>query len=384
MKLLILALLALPAWGAWTSCRPITVGGSVVTSGPHVDFRFAFIHTADFLKSTGSGGEMTNASAYDIGFYTASSCTSGALDYKRISHDLGSGAVIYKVRIPSPGLDNGTVLYVGTGDASISTNGQNSAGVYASSVGGAWGLDDDAANTTVADGTGNSATGTSVANTSTKTVTAKIHKGLTFNGTTDAVNVANNSTLNASTGLTITAWVKRLRTGSYDWLVFKENSAGSHFVYGIEFTDTNKLQIDISDGTSSSGNVRVCTGATSVTSTTVYQHVAVTYNATGSASAVYLNGVSDATGTPGSTGCNSGTTYSGNLTSSTGQLSLGRTRYVGSYYAANVELDDVEVENTPRSSGWIATEYSNEGTPGSFFTVGSPLGTSRPKRIFVQ
>lgn len=382
MRLLILTLLASQCFGAFLYSRSVTVGGAVVSSGPHTDFRMLVSGTYSYLATEANGGKVKNASGYDIGFYSNANCSTGKLAWKTISYNATTGAVIYKVKVSS--LDNNSVIYLCYGDASISTDQSNSAGVYASSVGGAWGLDDNAANTTVADGTGNTATGTSAANTSTKTVTAKIGSGLTFNGSSDYVTVPNNSTLNASTGLTISLWVKRLVTGTNNWLVYKETTDGNHLVYGVEFNAADKVNISLAD---SGTGIKFCSGSTAVTSTTVYQHVVVSYNATGSTSAIYLNGSSDGSGTPGTGGCGGGTTYSGNLTSSTGQLNLGRARYESAYYYGNAELDDVEVENVVRTAGWISTEYRSESSPGTFYTVGSetsPATTVILRRAILQ
>ena len=388
MRILILLLaIASQCFGAYGYRKSITVGASVVTSGPHADYRMLISDTDSALATVANGGRVQHASGYDIAYFTNSDCSTGQIAYKRISWNATTGAVIHKVYVNN--INNNAVIYRCYGDASISTDQQNSAGVYVSSVGGAWGLDDNAANTTVADGTGNTATGTSAANTSTKTVTAKISSGLTFNGTSDVVTVSNNSTLNASTGLTISMWTKKLRNGSYDWLIAKSNTANTHFVYGAEWNTSNKIEFIVSDGTAGFSNVKQCIGATSVTSTSAYQHIVVTYDGGTNTAVVYLNGAQDASGQPGAaSGCNSvGSTYSGNLVSSTGELRIGGIRYDSLYYYANVEEDDVEVENVVRSAGWVATEYANENSPGTFYTVGSEVALSSispRRRVIIQ
>lgn len=382
MRLLILALLASPCFGAYVYSKKISVGGSVVTSGPHADYRMLISDTDSSLATFANGGKVQHASGYDIAYFTNPDCSTGQIAYKRISWNAVTGAVVHKVYVNN--INNGTEIYRCYGDASITTDQQNSAGVYVSSVGGAWGLDDNAANTTVADGTGNAATGTSAANTSTKTVTGKIASGLTFNGSSDVVTVANNSTLNASTGLTIHGWVKRNNTGVFSRILFKETTAGDHFVYGLQFNSSDLLSGALSTGAPTS---YFCSGTTAVTSTSAWQHVAMTYNATGSVMKIFLNGVEEVSGTPGVTGCGSGVLYSGNLTSSTGVLAMGRLRFSSTYYYGNLDEDDIEVENVVRAPGWIATEYANESSPGTFYTVGSEnvLISNRARaRIIVQ
>jgi hypothetical protein len=33
-------------------------------------------------------------------------------------------------------------------------------------------------------------------------------------------------------------------------------------------------------------------------------------------------------------------------------------------------IDEVRISSTPRSAGWIATEYSNQNSPSTFLTIG--------------
>jgi hypothetical protein len=37
-------------------------------------------------------------------------------------------------------------------------------------------------------------------------------------------------------------------------------------------------------------------------------------------------------------------------------------------------LDEIRVSNAVRSADWIATEYNNQSSPGTFYTLGSESG----------
>jgi hypothetical protein len=34
-------------------------------------------------------------------------------------------------------------------------------------------------------------------------------------------------------------------------------------------------------------------------------------------------------------------------------------------------IDELKVSNTARSASWIAAEYNNQNTPGSFYAIGT-------------
>ncbi len=74
---------------------------------------------------------------------------------------------------------------------------------------------------------------------------------------------------------------------------------------------------------------------------------------------IYINGVASVTGT-GSGSPSTNPSYIGkwyNFTSSATYL--------------NGRVDEERVSNTARSAGWIATEYNNQSSPSSFFSVGA-------------
>ncbi|TLX79080.1 MAG: LamG domain-containing protein [Thaumarchaeota archaeon] len=50
--------------------------------------------------------------------------------------------------------------------------------------------------------------------------------------------------------------------------------------------------------------------------------------------------------------------------------------YVGTYSSLselfNGNLDEIRISNIARSANWIATEYNNQASPSTFFTVQNP------------
>ena len=42
----------------------------------------------------------------------------------------------------------------------------------------------------------------------------------------------------------------------------------------------------------------------------------------------------------------------------------------------NGQIDEVRISNSVRSADWITTEYNNQNSPSTFYTVGSPIPSS--------
>ena len=97
-------------------------------------------------------------------------------------------------------------------------------------------------------------------------------------------------------------------------------------------------------------------------------------NATQSAQAtVYVNGVPSGSGSGGSgyTGDDSGqTAYLANATYGDEEPS-----------PLNGSADEIRISNVIRSADWIATEYNNQGSPSTFYALGSESDTTNPAAV---
>jgi large repetitive protein len=188
-----------------------------------------------------------------------------------------------------------------------------------------------------------------------------------FDGVNDIVTVPSNASLNATTGVTAEAWVKRTSSGVWQNIVAKPgNGATASQNYALWINTTNRPVAYFGNGSSSIG----------VTSTTVldtnWHHVAATYdNATAK---IYVDGVLTASASS-----------SVQLTASTGSLVIGRTpdnvRIFGGL------LDEVAVYRAALTAARIQAHY-NAGTsvdttppavtlttPANGATIGDPMPT---------
>ena len=123
----------------------ITVNSSQVQNGPLTNFPFLFNTTSTNLKTTANGGHVTSAYGYDIIFRALDATTCGGtapctLDHEIEKYDGSTGEFVAWVRVPS--INNGTVLYIYYGNASITSSPENKTGVWDSNYKGVWHLGD--------------------------------------------------------------------------------------------------------------------------------------------------------------------------------------------------------------------------------------------------
>lgn len=152
---------------------------------------------------------------------------------------------------------------------------------------------DECQGTTINDSTGNSLTGT-LTNATPGTCTTsgswfdgvvgKRNYSLDFDGTNDYVTISDNDKLDLITG-TMTAWVKRDATGSWDSIMAKANgSAASARNYSLEFDTSNRIECGVGNGATGQQALSTAT----FTDTTNWHLVTCTWD--GSTIRIYYDG----------------------------------------------------------------------------------------------
>ena len=169
-------------------------------------------------------------------------------------------------------------------------------------------------------------------------------KCLTLDGTGDSVTVADAASLDITTGITVSAWIKR------DGTLNSENGILSKTVYNFILNSTGKFRVELE----TSGYQSVLSSATVPADEWV--HVCGTYD--GVNIRAYINGVEDA---------NSPTADTGNISTNNDTLSVGN--HSGGYFPG--EIDRVFVFNTAKSAQHVYAEYLAFSSPapgGSTFS----------------
>jgi prepilin-type N-terminal cleavage/methylation domain-containing protein len=337
----------------YSYARAITMSGSNV-SGTLSSFPMLFSGTYSYLAASSSAGNVQSASGYDIAFTSDLGCTS-KLSFEQESYTSSNGAIVDWINVPS--ITGGTVIYLCYGKSGITSSQQNVTGTWNANYKAVWHLSDNAATTTVNDSTANANTGAAAANTNGKTTTGEIGSGLSFNGSTDQIQITGSnsvgSDLTITSTITVEAWANNTS--------FPGNSSAEQIV-GKSYTDpTEAYYLSYStDGSFVksmkwySTNFPTTYGVSPVLSgaPSGWHDLVGTYD--GTQWDLYWDGISTST-------------------SVTAQGPFATAGYFDMGGSFNGSIDEVRVSNSARSSQWILTEYNNQSSPSTFYTLGSAM-----------
>ena len=252
-------------------------------------------------------------------------------------------------------------MYYGNSGA---TNQQNPAGVWDSDYKGVWHLSEDPSigAPQMQESTSNNFDGTSNGTmTSGDQVAGKTNGALDFDGSNDYIGAGNQTALNAGSAFTISGWINRTAnspTGIAGVIAGKWNGTGSSGWF-LEVTDSDQgaaNQIRFFVGGLSDTSLY---STTSTVSNSTWYYVTAVYN--GSNKILYMNGSS--VGSEASTGTPTTTTDAFQIGY---DIASGATN---NYFAGI--LDEVRVSNAARTADWVTTEYNNQSSPSTFYTVGT-------------
>lgn len=329
---------------------PVTVNNGQVPS-PQTDFPMLISVTDTRFKTTGNGGHVQNASGFDIRPYTDSTLTTAIAGYELERYNASTGEVIMWVKRSS--LQNGTVTYLGYGDASITTDGSSTA-TWSNSFLGVYHY---------ADGTTlnlNSSTGSNNGtNHSTTATSGQIDGAAAFASVSSQY--VDLGTGVGDTALTYTAWVNGTSfPAAYQGVICRYGTAAGTQYTLLTVKSTGKLGCFCF--TATSGNVAYDGTGTNTLSVSTWYYLALSYNSTVGLVG-YVNASSDGTvAASGALGTNGYNTYVGN-SPQTPQL-------------WNGSIDEARISNVVRSQDWITTEYNNQFAPGTFETLGAEANLS--------
>ncbi len=216
-----------------------------------------------------------------------------------------------------------------------------------------------------------SATGTSVAGSTTHTGTASISASITasatgasvagawsndyslrLDGTNDYIdgNNFNANTIIGTGDMTVSMWVKLDTTTQYDTFMYVGASGSSAEYLQLRLLDVGgSLKVDVRARVGSSGNAQ-CTGTTTVTTGTWYN---VVLTRTGTTCKIYLNGSLDQTATDSNFGADFG---------SSTDTATWIGAYLGGYSHMDGLIDEISIWDDVLSSAELTAIY-NSGAP---------------------
>ncbi|MDQ7814929.1 MAG: DUF2341 domain-containing protein [Patescibacteria group bacterium] len=337
--------------GTWNRRRAITIDHNKVSgSGDLTDFPMLFASVDSDLRTSENGGSAEIASGDDF-FFTLSDGTT-KLDHEIESYSSTTGALTAWVSVPNLSSATDTVLYLYYGNAS-STDQQNQTGAWDGDTKGVWHFNDSLDDSTSYGNDGTNSGSTNLEN-------GKIGEARDFTGSWDTATVAESPTLEPSSEITISMWMKQ--TGEQpDWakpLWYGNDTQapwGSYGFYVDTASDVN-VNLNVDSDSSAYGTWPPATLATST-----WQYVVGTYDGT------YLKLYVD-----------------GELVSSAwsmftiGNYDATHGLSFGSSWDKDADwhgfIDEVNIASTTRSGDWIKTAFDNQDSPSSFYTLGTASG----------
>jgi hypothetical protein len=195
----------------------------------------------------------------------------------------------------------------------------------------------------------------------------KINGGLDFEGTDDNINCGDINAVDGATALTVSAWVKCLALTKDGMVLAKDTfAANSELTFWRDETTatggrTNTLSAEVGTG---SADARYY-GSTGLLNDNNWHFVVMTYVG-GSATGLrgYVDGAEDTAQSPVST------TSVPALRSTTNPVYIGMSQGGSPYFTG--DIDEVRISSIARTATWISTEYNNQNSPSTFYSVGSP------------
>src|SRR6266481_825978 len=330
--------------------RALTVDHTRIPNTDQSNFPLLISGTYSYLATVANGGNVQNSNGYDVIFTSDPGCAT-KLNHEVESYNPTSGAVNYWVRVPTVSHSIDTPIYMCYGNASISTSQENKNGVWDSSFLNVLHF----ANPTTfngADSTGDSNTGTLESPAS--AATGKMG-GALYSSTGD-VNRAHGYN-HGSNNVTLSAWVKT--TDKLD--IIDEFGANNDLLYlmvgdpfGLSTSFAHKAVIFY--GETNDFNLPAAVGTTNVDDGN-WHHIVGIRDETNKQLRIYVDGVLEGT-----------TTYTGLSTSNpsgvNSRIGLGLGYGLG-------YVDEFRESHTSRSADWIKTEYNNQSSPSTFYTISS-------------
>ena len=318
---------------SWAYRKTITIDHTKVSGGPLTNFPVLINLSSDANLSS-----HAQSSGNDILFTASDGSTK--LNHEIQTYTSGTGALIAWVQVSSLSSSADTVLYMYYGNSGAS-NQQNATGVWDSTFVGVWHLNQTTGGSgAIKDSTSNANHGT---NNGTLTLGSAGEIGndaVAFGG--GYISFGTSSLFNfGAANYTAELWAKG-GTGSQDVFAKDKDKGVNGFFYSTG-TAYDSWDPGAAIGTQDANWHLLVLARAGTGNNQFFQ---------------YYDGAAGTTAT---------TTDSSNMTS-TYALTLGSSAAQEFPYTGSIA--ELRLSNVARSSGWVSTEYKNESSPGTFYTLG--------------
>jgi hypothetical protein len=389
MKTILLALLlSIPALAQWpngyTYRRSITIDHNKVPNTDQTNFPVLVCFNGATgtscdgansntslpgLKTVANSGKIqhTVTSTVPVSHTICADCiitdaSSNLLPFELINYSATTGAAEFWVKIATLSHTADTTLYIYYGNASVTTDQSAPNSVWDTNYQTVMHMNDNAANTTVADSTSHS-NGVNSVNTSTKSVTGQIFNGLSYLSAS-----CNNTQISMNLGTTNQAtvewWMNWTTFASDDHLAWEYTAnANSNTAFHVNPNNSNTALF----GAFEHGNAGGVLVAYTRPSAGAWHHYVAVFDLTLSSHQAYLyiDGVLGGGATPLYVLDSHNTDAS--WTASSIMYLMSRA---GSSLCADGSVEEWRLSKNVRSADWVATSYNNQSSPNTFFTLG--------------
>lgn len=330
--------------------RRIDLDDTKITGAPHTDFPVLVSITATYLRAKSSSGDVERDDGFDI-YFSSDQAGTARLAHEVEVYSPTAGTLVAWVKVPT--LDASTTFFLHYGSDTITTDQQNVTGVWTGAYELVMHLD------AVGDATGKT---TSFAPATTATATGQIDQAHTFDGVDDRIDTGSAGAIDNifAGGGTFEGWMfaDTFGEGGFGRLAEK-----NQWLLGLNNTDVTS-SIGFIHGSSSSQGW--WTAAPNSITLDTWQHVAIVYNKDSTANdpQFFINGVA--------VGITERDTPGGSMDSdASSNLFIGNRSDLGRTFAG--QLDEIRLSSVSRSADWIATQYRNQSSPATFYSVSAPL-----------
>ncbi len=342
----------------YTYGKKITINSSNVSGSSNlINFPVLISVVDNDLRTTGNSGNVTSSNGYDILFTNLNGNV--VYTHQIEKYVASTGEYIAWVKIDSLSPTNNTELYMYYGNSGVTVDPSSTA---------TWNSDyivnlhmNDVPTGVIVNSTAETFNASSFGSmTTSDVVTGKIGFGTDFDGSNDGYQMSDNNTLDLNTNdFTFSAWFKTddLAGSSYQTIFNKKPSGGGVTGFGQLAINNANDQIYIYH--KGSGTGQTFTGSTSTINANTWYLLHAVCDVSADEVEIFINGSLFAT-----ISVDAGTT-----------LANGHIQYFGSFNTSsssfNGILDEMRIALTDFSSDWILTEYNNQNSPGTFYTVGN-------------
>ncbi len=310
------------------------------------------------LKGTSFAGHVQHTDGYDIIFKDASN---NQIAHQIEQYSSAGGTLLAWVKVPILDYNTDTIIWIHYGNGAISAPTENPAAVWVNYAG-VWHMEENptASAPQMKDSTANANHGSATTHSwnpwiSSDRVQGQIGQALYFydhGGSTKQIEVQDDDSLDCTTGITMQAWIKPYSIEEEERPILKKY-------------DTYKIDASRSYNITPDGYVYIedegwlAEHPPDPLTNNNWQHLVSTWDSSDGVLRIYVDGLERSTDETSKS--------DPRIRVSDGVLRISKKN-------SDHIVDEVRVSCSARSAGWIGTEYNNQFSPSTFYSIGPEEG----------